>query len=178
MNLRPLGYEPSGTVQHSPVPCGFVQYRPAARGTFRQAVSTHAKAVRLQQAPLQLAEAPGQRGDQPREPGYAADCGACSGQRWRHRSRPRRATPRWARANADNRCASFPPDRRIELRRARSWLSPASRSAAERACRQSAAVPRLLARILPSWLVLVAASRRVARSAAGHRRPDQAGGVP
>jgi hypothetical protein len=78
MNPRPLGYESSGTVQHSPVPCGFVQYRPAAGGTFRQAVSTHAKAVRLQQASHQLAGAPGQRGDQPREPGWAADCGACS----------------------------------------------------------------------------------------------------
>jgi hypothetical protein len=52
-----------GTVQHSPVPSGSVQYRPAAGGTFRRAVSTRAKAVRLQQAPLQLAAAPGQRGD-------------------------------------------------------------------------------------------------------------------
>ena len=78
MNLRPLGYEPSGFVQHSPAPRGSVPYRLAAGGMFRQAVSTHAKAVRLQQASLPLAGAPGQRGDQLREPGWAADCGAYS----------------------------------------------------------------------------------------------------
>ncbi len=39
MNPRPLGYEPSGTVQQSPVPHAPVRHRPAERGTFRQAVS-------------------------------------------------------------------------------------------------------------------------------------------
>ena len=78
MNLRPLGYEPSGTVQHSSVPSGFVQYRPAAGGTFRQAVSTHAKAVRLQQASLQLAGVPGSAVISHVSPGWAADCGVCS----------------------------------------------------------------------------------------------------
>ena len=39
MNPRPLGYEPSGTVQHSPVPRAPVRHGPAGRGTFRQAVS-------------------------------------------------------------------------------------------------------------------------------------------
>ena len=124
MNLRPLGYEPSGTVQHSLVPCGFVQYRLAAGGTFTRAVSTHAKAVQLQQASLQLAGAPGQRGDQPCEPVGAADSGACSDNDGDTAAGLEGQGRGWARANADNRCASFPPDRRIELRRARSWLSP------------------------------------------------------
>jgi len=42
MNPRPLGYEPSGTVQRSPVPRAPVRHRPAAGGTFSQTVSTTA----------------------------------------------------------------------------------------------------------------------------------------
>ncbi|SRR6266567_298309 len=42
LNLRPLGYEPSGTVQHTPVPRAPARHRPAASGTSSQADCTTA----------------------------------------------------------------------------------------------------------------------------------------
>jgi hypothetical protein len=65
MNPRPLGYEPSGTVQHSLVPGVPVRHRPAAGATSSQAVST--KAARL--PPWLRLAARGQR----EEPGIATD---------------------------------------------------------------------------------------------------------
>jgi hypothetical protein len=88
--------------------------------------SVHAKAVRLQQASLQLAGAPGQRGDQPREPGWAADCGACSDEDGDTAAGHGGQRPGGL-AQTPTTVVHLSGRTRIELRRPRSWLSPSVR---------------------------------------------------